>query len=1227
MSVKTEGGAERGGHAVFLSYAHADLEQAERLWKALELWGVPVWKDDRRLRAGETLDPAVQAAIEEARAFLLLGTEASLESEYVDREIGWALEVEGRSGGTFQVIPVRAGAGKKTLERAFGREGDRLYADATHGVEDAVPEILRALGSLPTVGGQAGPRPEPPPRDELILRFRKPRWATEGGKRRAAADLEIVHRPHGAAEGRTDGLAFESPLGPVELERLRWYLELYPLWSFGKELVNARDVEERLPEWGRALYDATLGHAEGAVERLLSAEGERRVVVEVLGGGEDGAASALLGLPWELLARGGSSGRDGDGYLFSGARAVRVVRRLPRERAMEPPPLARTLRVLLVVSRPNDVGYIDARESLTPLAEALSELGDRVDLHALPDATLLGLRAALKAAREARRPYQVVHFDGHGVYDPDQGLGMLVFEHPEDAGKVKRRKDLVGAKDLGEVLAEERVPLFVLEACQTAQAEEKAESSVAAGLLRAGVGSVVAMSHAVLVETARRFVEAFYPALARGRRIGAAMVEAQQALFADRRRNRRGQAEWTLHDWFVPVLFQDETGDVVLLPPGPLPEPGLVEQAEEHRLARTPGPPDHGFVGRSHELLRLLRLLQGHRAVALLGTGGQGKTALAAEAARWMLRVRRFERLAWVSAEHHSEARIVLDALGRQLVAGWTGVAAYEGPGGDLRLAIRKVQESLASWRVLMVVDNLETALEDPDPALLPMLAELAASGESRLLVTSRQSPVGLAAEPIRLDRLGAADGKALIEGVLKAKDLEPPAEGDAAEWVGRLVEVVRGHPRALVLLAPEVARRGLAATHDDLVPLMEELDKQAGTDADKRESSLLASVRLSLRRLTPEERHLVRGLAVFRQAAEIRILAQVLQVREEAPIQLCGRLVELGLGEMHQIGPLAFLLPDPALCLALAYGFGECETPSEKEREAWVLRWFENVARLIQFLAHPQADDRITRAVTRLALGELLAWVEAAEARVNASALAAEDVIELVGMIEGLLEHLGRQRPLARVVAARRRLAAGVSVLSHAGFEARRYELERTLQSGDVSRALRVAEALHRDFEAVGDGNYAELGYDQAMASKLLAQALYAAGAFAQAIPLLMRAREAFLALAKRYETAGVVASNCLDWQGDCLLGLGRLEEAAEVYETALAENAAAKRTRNIAVCKEHLGSVRMRQGRTSDAARLLQEARAAFEALDEPRSIATTWHQEGRAWLAARGESPVAA
>ncbi len=75
-----------------------------------------------------------------------------------------------------------------------------------------------------------------------------------------------------------------------------------------------------------------------------------------------------------------------------------------------------------------------------------------------------------------------------------------------------------------------------LEACQTAQSEDDAVKSVAAALLTAGIVSVVAMTHNVLVVTAELFVRVFYIALAQGQRIGAAMLAAQRVLMTDKTR-------------------------------------------------------------------------------------------------------------------------------------------------------------------------------------------------------------------------------------------------------------------------------------------------------------------------------------------------------------------------------------------------------------------------------------------------------------------------------------------------------------------------------------------------------------------------------------------------------------------------------------------------------------------------------------------------------------------
>jgi CHAT domain-containing protein len=129
----------------------------------------------------------------------------------------------------------------------------------------------------------------------------------------------------------------------------------------------------------------------------------------------------------------------------------------------------------------------------------------------LSEGTVRALREALDAGEREGRPYQVVHFDGHGIYDRKTGLGRLCFEDAEDAAKglLERKAHRVGADEIGALLRDYRVPLIVLEACQSAAAETKPMASVAAELLRAGVASVVAMSHSVLVEIC--------PKLSRGR--------------------------------------------------------------------------------------------------------------------------------------------------------------------------------------------------------------------------------------------------------------------------------------------------------------------------------------------------------------------------------------------------------------------------------------------------------------------------------------------------------------------------------------------------------------------------------------------------------------------------------------------------------------------------------------------------------------------------------------
>jgi tetratricopeptide (TPR) repeat protein len=90
-------------------------------------------------------------------------------------------------------------------------------------------------------------------------------------------------------------------------------------------------------------------------------------------------------------------------------------------------------------------------------------------------------------------------------------------------------------------------------------------------------------------------------------------------------------------------------------------------------------------------------------------------------------------------------------------------------------------------------------------------------------------------------------------------------------------------------------------------------------------------------------------------------------------------------------------------------------------------------------------------------------------------------------------------------------------------------------------------------------------------------------------------------------------MASVCFTEQGDCLLDLGRLDEAAAAYEEGIRRAEERDDDRGVAVGKIQLGTVRKNQRRYADALAAYAEARERFTQLNEPGSVAVVWHQTG--------------
>ena len=894
------------------------------------------------------------------------------------------------------------------------------------------------------------------------------------------------------------------------------------------------------------------------------------------------------------------------------------------------PVVATPIRILLVTARPEDdaCGYIDHRVSALPLVEATEALPGLVKLHVLSPPTLPALREELDRARQEKKPYHVVHFDGHGVYDRTVGLGGLCFESPDDPSKLDGRSHVtVFTSELGPLLRDHRIPLVFLEACQTAQAE-KASESVASELLKVGVASVVAMSHSVLVETARRFVASFYQALAAGKRVGDAMLAGQRELEGNKSRGRIfGLDELKLHDWFVPVLFQ-EKDDPQLFKITPTQQTVAdFKTTLAARLGELPPVPETGFIGRSRELLALQRLFRQERYAVVRGQGGEGKTALAAEFARWMVRSQQMRRAAFVSVETHSNQLAVLDALGRQLVGKDYSVATFD----ELEKAILPVERALREQATLLVVDNMESILLPPYletsealtedaarelQAILALCERLLRAGDTRLVFTSREAltaPFDNSRNRRELHQLDREDAVKLVERALNADDSAGAgATLDAArEAIEALVDAVHCHARTLALLTSALRQDGVTKTHADLVKLMQEMDKRypVGSPAS-REKSVFASVELSLRRLSPANRERARVLGVFHGGVNLAVLHLMMQWEMPDLGALAEALIQTGLATPNRYNHLTL---NPALC---PYLRGQMDAA---ERESLTSRWLAAMGAYAEFLVQQQSQNtEVAATLTVLELPNLFALLDLVQRAGDDEA-----TIALATSLYSLLQALGKPRLLERVGQVRDAAAQQLEktlgdTWNHARFEAARTRIEQQLGSGQLREALAGAQALLQRARAAGERAYPEADYDLAMAHFTLARVLNTAGGAEQALPLLDEARQRFEAVAKVRPGQGAerMASVCYEEIGTCLLFLGRLDDSAAAYEECVRRAEQLGDDREVAVGKGQLGTVRMNQRRYLEALAAHAEARERFTALDEPGSVAVSWHQTGRVY-----------
>lgn len=195
-------------------------------------------------------------------------------------------------------------------------------------------------------------------------------------------------------------------------------------------------------------------------------------------------------------------------------------------------------RVLLTLSEPRSSVCLDLESERARVEETL----ERIQIHPMVLRQLTRSRL-LEGIRDGE--HQIVHFMGHGTFDPAIGEGVLLLEGEH------RKPDPIPASTFASFFSGRPMPrLVVLAACHSAEPGRDPAfgpfASVAASLVAAGLPAVIAMQTAVRDRSAIRFTERLYRRLAKGDPVEAAVADARIALHSERPE--------TL-DWAVPVLY------------------------------------------------------------------------------------------------------------------------------------------------------------------------------------------------------------------------------------------------------------------------------------------------------------------------------------------------------------------------------------------------------------------------------------------------------------------------------------------------------------------------------------------------------------------------------------------------------------------------------------------------------------------------------------------------
>jgi tetratricopeptide (TPR) repeat protein len=658
---------------------------------------------------------------------------------------------------------------------------------------------------------------------------------------------------------------------------LRWYLERFLDYPFPPNTDRADRVVQALQAWGTHAFKA-LFHGGMARDwyRDIVRDGTEHLHLRIVANDP-----LVLSWPWEAL-------HDPErGYLASKCHIERQLNNVA-----DPPPLPENLprdrlNILLVTARPfeADVEYRSISRSLVEQIEK-NKLAACVTVLRPP--TFDALQEEL-----GRRPgyYHILHFDGHGGYgiiadDATQAdtlaeavnphtyqqgpQGCLVFETADG------KPHPVPAETLSATLHEFRIPMVVLNACQSGTIDENAENafaSVAASLVRAGIRSVVAMAWSLYVSGAQQFLPAFYKRLLETGNLAEPTRAGRAAMLAHPGRVC-ARGTYPLKDWLVPVVYQQQPADLSFVAQAKPKEDEQTTAALPEEATDKENP--YGFIGRDSAILALERaLLRDPPAILIHGLGGVGKTTLARGFLQWL---KQTEGLGagclWFTFNDIHTAEHVLHAIGTAIFG-----SQFIPLGMDQKLDL--LGKALRENRLILVWDNFESAsgneaagidplLRPDDIQLLRRFLQAIQGGRTKVLITSRSEEPWLPSHLRYKLSLGGLTGESRWEfctAILRNLGIQTNREDPE---LAALMDTLDGHPLLMRAVLPRLEGGRSARS------ILQELQGNLAADeasADPTQKKVHATLRFVEDSLPQDLRPMLVPLALHDRFVDARVL------------------------------------------------------------------------------------------------------------------------------------------------------------------------------------------------------------------------------------------------------------------------------------------------------------------------------------------------------------------